>query len=926
MQVFRRILCTSLILLPVLSLHAQTFTLRSILWSQSNPIDQDDDGKTRYRKLIIDADVPVGQYTLYAKVYVKFAAQQNYTLYVTTGTFIITGSTDNDFIGVDVGAPNVQLVDGTYDFKVELYRQGDGSVKASRSADNEPALNDQLFETNAQDPAITYTFRSLKWVGGRDQDGDGYYTGEIPEIDIDVSQGTHRINVRYFIREGNWEYRLLDGSYSFLITGNSTQDKFQLGPGLNRVFSRYSFMIEIIQESVVGDSKGVLILLPEDIPLLRDRKSESESQETKSIRISSAYWDESKRDVDRDSYQTASYLQADIYQYGQPCQVTCYYKKSTETNWTQYAPPFTGEIGWPAMNPRYEVGGNKPELPHGEYDFKIEVVNTSDPSYKTVLDGSSDSDLAKQKFELSWEDGAVPPPSVAVTFEVRIPSNTPANAVVHIYGSWSDWKQQVAMSKFDSAGITLWRKTINFDRCCYPFYYKYTLGTANTVETGNYGEETDNREHFLGSRPHTQHDIVASWAALPVVIEPGWQTQHANTSAKLLTVKALSEHVAWTSGTDHMVLLTSDGGRSWQFTGNLPAGITIWNMAAVDENLALAAATTVDFVTGYIFRTSDGGATWQTVWQKASGFINDITMFDNRKGIALGDPSNGKWTILQTSDGGASWQPIANPPVAPANVYGIANGVDWRTDQLGWFGSYSSSAYQTSNGGTSWTPVTVTGLRWVTTLDFNSKGVGLAAGENKLVRTLDNGVSWQPLTSPAGTNTISCLHACGNLFWLTSGNDIFLSSDDGSTWKKEITLSSRINHLSIRRYGSRFMGWAVGNNGGIWKYDKDIPTSVEIRPLVRVQDFGLEQNYPNPFNASTRVCFDLPTPAEVTLAVYDLLGRIRMQLQKQDFQAGRHEIILNVSDLPSGAYFYQLTAQFPDGRLNRESRKMLMLR
>ncbi len=72
--------------------------------------------------------------------------------------------------------------------------------------------------------------------------------------------------------------------------------------------------------------------------------------------------------------------------------------------------------------------------------------------------------------------------------------------------------------------------------------------------------------------------------------------------------------------------------------------------------------------------------------------------------------------------------------------------------------------------------------------------------------------------------------------------------------------------------------------------------------------YSLSQNYPNPFNPSTTIQFGLPEPAEVTLALYDMLGRRVMTIARQDYQAGRHKLTLNASALASGAYIYRLTA------------------
>ena len=79
---------------------------------------------------------------------------------------------------------------------------------------------------------------------------------------------------------------------------------------------------------------------------------------------------------------------------------------------------------------------------------------------------------------------------------------------------------------------------------------------------------------------------------------------------------------------------------------------------------------------------------------------------------------------------------------------------------------------------------------------------------------------------------------------------------------------------------------------------------------VLPEDFSLKGNYPNPFNPTTSIQFDLPKPAEVTVKVVDMLGRVVLEIPAQQFQAGRsHQLQLDASSIASGVYVYQVIAQ-----------------
>ena len=72
--------------------------------------------------------------------------------------------------------------------------------------------------------------------------------------------------------------------------------------------------------------------------------------------------------------------------------------------------------------------------------------------------------------------------------------------------------------------------------------------------------------------------------------------------------------------------------------------------------------------------------------------------------------------------------------------------------------------------------------------------------------------------------------------------------------------------------------------------------------------FALCQNYPNPFNPSTTIKFELPRASQVSLSVFDILGREVSVLVNDLRYAGVHEVKFDGSNLASGVYFYRLQA------------------
>ena len=86
-------------------------------------------------------------------------------------------------------------------------------------------------------------------------------------------------------------------------------------------------------------------------------------------------------------------------------------------------------------------------------------------------------------------------------------------------------------------------------------------------------------------------------------------------------------------------------------------------------------------------------------------------------------------------------------------------------------------------------------------------------------------------------------------------------------------------------------------------------------------EYTLYQNYPNPFNPTTTIKYDLPSTSEVSLGIYDILGRKVKELVSEKQQAGRYEVQFNASNLASGVYIYQLITE-----KYLSSKKMILLK
>ena len=86
-------------------------------------------------------------------------------------------------------------------------------------------------------------------------------------------------------------------------------------------------------------------------------------------------------------------------------------------------------------------------------------------------------------------------------------------------------------------------------------------------------------------------------------------------------------------------------------------------------------------------------------------------------------------------------------------------------------------------------------------------------------------------------------------------------------------------------------------------------------------NFKLEQNYPNPFNPSTKISFAIPSKENVTLKIYNILGKEVATLVNGNLNSGNYSITWDASNVSSGIYFYTLkTNSF------KETRKMVLMK
>jgi photosystem II stability/assembly factor-like uncharacterized protein len=159
-----------------------------------------------------------------------------------------------------------------------------------------------------------------------------------------------------------------------------------------------------------------------------------------------------------------------------------------------------------------------------------------------------------------------------------------------------------------------------------------------------------------------------------------WNLKPTNSTQQFRGLSPVSKDVVWISGTDSTVLLTTNGGTTWSNVSPTlaPENSTTFQFRDI-EAFSHKSAVVLSIGEGNasrIYRTVDGGKNWKPT------FINveptafyDCMAFENRNhGLAMSDPVDGKFRLIETWDGGATWNivPSEGIPAALTGEFGFA--------------------------------------------------------------------------------------------------------------------------------------------------------------------------------------------------------------------------------------------------------------
>lgn len=395
-----------------------------------------------------------------------------------------------------------------------------------------------------------------------------------------------------------------------------------------------------------------------------------------------------------------------------------------------------------------------------------------------------------------------------------------ANYGYAVGGTFSGWKRSILFTS--NGGVTWENKYFNDEQTGLLSVFVNNSGIGLAV--GYFGVI------------YSTEDLGFSWSQILSGTQSSW------TGDRITSVFMVNESVGWAAGARKgsqiypMILKTTNGGKTWKTifekTNNWYRYVT--DIFFVNENIGWASIS--DHST---YKTTDGGISWEI-----SPYTFDKIFFIDQD---TGWGAHSVLGIYKSTNGGINW--VQKSSISSKSIYFSNTGNGWAVGTGG-------SILKSTDGGETWTTKTSGTTMDLSSVHFYDSNIGVCVGNSgtKLLTT-DGGENWNSLSSGCTAQLNSVLLTSATNIWIAGANGTIISSTDlGSNWIFHSGLT--IVNLNSASFIDENTGWFGGANGTILKFQDDI---------IPVELLTFSANYEN-----DKVLLAWQTSTEINNMGYDV--------------------------------------------------------
>jgi len=317
-----------------------------------------------------------------------------------------------------------------------------------------------------------------------------------------------------------------------------------------------------------------------------------------------------------------------------------------------------------------------------------------------------------------------------------------------------------------------------------------------------------------------------------------WELQYYDDNKMFNSVSFINDNEGWVVGWSD-IMHTTDGGQNWDLQTDPSTMGDYLDVYFLNENNG--------WVVGYyriILRTTDGGHSWEKISNQIPNETNytAIKFFDANNGILCGYQKDVGGVTLITNDGGLNWTDTS--PEQKSNVVNRFNALDINDSGEVFVCGTLGSIYKSTDMGNTWTDLSTNSTTYID-VEFEENQTGYLLSNSQVLKTTDNGETWEYYTNNPSFSTINDLNISENcLFTCGYYTEVYKYDNENNNWEEllynnpskfqELNFTSETEGFAIM--GNSFLGSPMKTVDGGYTWADD--TLVPEQSVYQLQGVG----------------------------------------------------------------------------------------